>query len=605
MVSFRSKSEVLRFLLAVVVGGCAKDQRLSERQQPEQVSMISSVATGEYAERHEIDANTPAKISKLSIMENVQTLSLLERKGPGPGREGYFPLLEARRRDGQIHNREAPIPVQCYTKTEGESNPCWTCHVNGTYPNLKTDWDLQTTYSFSNEALQNHWSNLFIDRSDAIARIEDNEVLSYIRQDNYAPLREVLEGQTFPTVYRFDLDFHQGFDDEGFALDGSGWRAFIYKPFVGTFWPTNGSTDDVIIRLPEKFRTNQGQPSLEVYKANLALLEASIASDPNIKSADVRWPVEPLNERAAGIDLDGDGRIEPQIEALAGLPDYYVGDAATHRLFRGTYPEGTEFLHSVRYIDPDSPRLISHRMKELRYARKEHETTRRFYFSKYAAEVEEKAEGGLPSFGGSPETGLLNTFGWRLQGYIEDADGRLRLQTLEEHYFCMGCHTSVGVTADSTFALPRKVPGKAGWGYQDLSAIPDVPQIGHDQPETLTYFERVHGGDELRANTEILERFFPKGILDEAEVRRAAPGGDRKLPFLIAPSRERALLLNKAYMALVKTQTFELGRDTVITTLQNVHQKIENGSTGLAEAKKVYNDGTLRLDWTHTDFWKM
>jgi len=80
----------------------------------------------------------------------------------------------------------------------------------------------------------------------------------------------------------------------------------------------------------------------------------------------------------------------------------------------------------------------------------------------------------------------------------------------------MGSHTAIGVTADSTFAFPRKVPG--------------------------------------------------------------APGS---------------------------TNLYGVGRDTIITPLENVQEKIENGSTGLAEANKIYRDGTLRLDWTQTEFWKL
>lgn len=39
----------------------------------------------------------------------------------------------------------------------------------------------------------------------------------------------------------------------------------------------------------------------------------------------------------------------------------------------GLYPLGTEFLHSVRYLQPmdDSSIVLAKRMKELRYARKE------------------------------------------------------------------------------------------------------------------------------------------------------------------------------------------------------------------------------------------
>jgi hypothetical protein len=44
---------------------------------------------------------------------------------------------------------------------------------------------------------------------------------------------------------------------------------------------------------------------------------------------------------------------------------------------------------------------------------------------------------------------------------------------------------------------------------------------------------------------------------------------------LIVPSRERAALLNKAYMALVKEQRFELGRDALIKPPRNVHAQID------------------------------
>ena len=59
-------------------------------------------------------------------------------------------------------------------------------------------------------------------------------------------------------------------------------------------------------------------------------------------------------------------------------------------------------------------------------------------------------------------------------------------------------------------------------------------------------------------------RFVPGGPgteVNEAEVRRAAAGGDRDLAWLLAPSRERALQLDKAYLAIARTQTFEHGRD--------------------------------------------
>lgn len=519
---------------------------------------------------------------------------------PGPNDPNeYDPLDLARRTDRQVANREAVIPPQCYTRTAGVANPCWTCHTASTFPNDMSDWDLQEEYAFSDAGLTNHWSNLFLDLSAEIAAISDQEILDHVRQDNYGPLARAMAAVRDYPGYVPDLDLGSGFDEGGFARDGSGWRAFRYKPFPGTFWPTNGSADDVFIRLSKIFRqAADGSPSPAVYRVNLAIIEASLASAPRIRDADLVWPTEPLNEVAAGLDLDRDGALRPDVTRIVGLPARFAGAARDVAVARGLYPEGTEFLHSVRYLDPDASSMIATRMKELRYARKVEFLDTWAILRAYAEELDHKTRGFLPVFGGSPDIGLRNDFGWQLQGFIEDARGRLRLQTEEEHYYCMGCHTTVGVTADQTFAFPRKVPGGAGWGYQDLAGIPDVPQAGHDAPETLTYFRRVGGGDEFRANDEILARFFPGGALDEAAVRRAAPGGGSDLRALILPSRERALRLDKAYLALVRRQDFTRGRDAMLAPPANVHRVIENGATGLAERGKVYMDGRLQLDWT-------
>ena len=511
----------------------------------------------------------------------------------------YDPLIKAIRSIGQTRNFEAGVPPQCYTKTDAIANPCWTCHVGAQGLNFQNDWSLQEEYAFSDAALTNHWSNLYVDRSAAIAAISDAAMTQYIRTDNYTPLQAALTKVSNYPGYIPDLDFTQGFDDEGFAVDGSKWRAIRYKPFLGTFWPTNGSTDDVFVRLPAPFRTDaDGQPSREIYKINLAIVEAAIATDPSKRTAQSEREVEPINEIVAGIDLDGDGKLSVRTTWIRGLPTHYVGAASNVRVMRYAYPKSIEFLHTVRYIDMDNPALLSTRMKEVRYSRKTMMLDHWALSRAYEREFNEKDEGQLPVYTGSPTVGLRNSFGWQLQGYIEDEAGRLRLQTEEEHRFCMGCHSAVGVTVDQTFTLARKVPGAAGWGHQDLTGIPDVPQLGHDQPEILTYFERVTGGDEFRANDEILDRFFPGGVLDRESVLRAAPGGDQDIRFLIAPSHERAALLNKAYMALVKEQRFELGRDAVIKPTVNVHGIIENGDTELAQSGRVFTDGTLWLDWS-------
>jgi hypothetical protein len=520
-----------------------------------------------------------------------------------PEPPAWDPLAHARAELGKLGNLEAPIPPQCYTKTEGRANPCWVCHAPARFPNAMVDWDLQGSYEFSDEGKTNYWTNLFADRREAVAAISDDEILAWIRSDNYGPLREYLralpEGEY--RGYRPDLDFAAGFDEQGFARDGSEWRAIRYKPFPGAFWPTNGSTDDVLIRLPAALRQDTaGQPSRAVTIANLAILEASMSSDPVIADAKLRWPIEPVDERAAGLDLDGDGELEPEVVELRGLPSHYAGSGKV-RVRRGLYPEGTEFLHSVRYVDPDRDWLAgpsegggaSLRMKELRYSRKVAAPADWTILAAYQAEAEEKAEGNLPRFAGSPLLGMRNAFGWQLQGFIEDAQGRLRVQTEEEHYFCMGCHSNLGVTADQTFAFPRKLPGAEGWRYQDLHGMTDVPQLRHARGEVATYLERALAGDEFRSNPEMLRFLGPDGTLD-----LAALGAVADLHALLMPSRARALLLAKAYLVIVREQSFVRGRDPVIEPLRNVHATITDTSTGLSESERIHLDGTLRLQWS-------
>jgi hypothetical protein len=508
----------------------------------------------------------------------------------------HDPLAVARASLGKLDNREAPIPPQCYTKTEGRANPCWVCHAPARFPNAMVDWDLQAAYSFSDEGKTNAWTSLFVDRRPAIAQISDDEILAWIRVDNYTPLREALAALPEDDYrgYRPDLDFAAGFDERGFARDGSHWRAFRYKPFPGAFWPTNGSADDVLIRLPPAFRTDaEGRESLAVEQANFAILEASMASNPQLLDAAVRWPIEPIDERAAGIDLDGDGELEDEVHELVGLPRRYAGAAAKVRVRRGLYPKGTEFLHSVRYVDPDHGASV--RMKELRYSRRFTELSDAAIYAAYQREAEEKEEGALPEYGGSPLTGLRNAYGWVLQGFIEDRGGQLRVQTEEEQYFCMGCHSNLGITADQSFAFPRKVPGAAGWAYQDLRDIPDVPQIGHARGEIATYLERARAGDEFRSNAEMIARW----LVADGSVNSAALSDAKDIAAIIMPSRERALALAKAYLLIVREQSFARGREPIVEPLANVHRQIVEESTGLSEAKLVYLDGSLRLDWAY------
>jgi len=48
------------------------------------------------------------------------------------------------------------------------------------------DGNLQIAYSFSGLGMKNHWKNLFEDRTDRVANLSDEDILTYINQDNYS-----------------------------------------------------------------------------------------------------------------------------------------------------------------------------------------------------------------------------------------------------------------------------------------------------------------------------------------------------------------------------------------------------------------------------------
>ncbi|MGH8445614.1 MAG: hypothetical protein ACREVL_10115 [Solimonas sp.] len=538
----------------------------------------------------------PASLRRLAVPAIAAALLLLLA---ACGRS-YDPTAEARaeKARARIGNVLAHIPPQCYTQTDGQTdntaNPCWVCHTAKNQLNGADDWQLQAQYQLNPIGRTNHWTNLFVDRRASIAAQGDADTLRYVREDNYAPLRAALKRLPDAQKPRWqpDVDLDWGFADDGFARDGSGWRAYRYKPFPGTFWPTNGAADDAMVRLPADFRRDVlREESMAVYRINLAIVEAAVAV-PDTRADDaLDFPTEPLDERAAGFDLDGDGKLGTA-QRIHALPAHYAGAAAGIAVKRYAYPIGTEFMHGVYYLDPDAPDLRARRMKELRYARKIFQLDDAHLAARYEEDAREQLTGGWPYFGGDAFSGIFSEYGWQLQAYIEQADGRLRLQTREEQMFCMGCHSGAGVTVDGSFSLPRKRPGSAGWGYASLAALPDVPQAGSDEPEYLRYLRRAQGGDEYRANGEMLARWFPDGQLDEARVRAA------DVRTLVLPSRERALLLDKAYRALVGTQDFVHGRDALAEPAAHVHRKIAGAETGLREEDgRVYRDGRLWLDW--------
>jgi len=405
------------------------------------------------------------------------------------------------------YSREAIIPPMCYTDTAGQFNPCYVCHQDAIEgrENVMNDADLQIAYSFSDEGMTNHWKNLFEDRSDRVAAISDEAILDWINTDNYTELKPRLEEAGFSGWIPDLEDLEKGaeaFDEQGFAKDGSLWVAFNYKPLPSTFWPTNGSTDDVMIRLDALYRTNaDGEYSKDIYLANLSILEANFKGKSEISTP-------PIDEKAVGKDLNGDGALGI-INRITDLSQW-VGAAKDHFIDTHLYPAGTEFLHTVRYVNVDDDGFdgVSTRMKEVRYMKKWRAYAKGTLARHYQLEEFEKELGNLPGYAFLGQYGLDNGNGWAIQSFLEGKNGRLRAATYEENLFCMGCHNSVGATIDKTFSFARKVDGAEGWGYINLEGMPDAPNMGELKGEILTYLQRVGGGGEFRSNPEMVERWF-------------------------------------------------------------------------------------------------
>ena len=489
-----------------------------------------------------------------------------------------------------VYNREAVIPPMCYTRTQGENNPCYVCHqdaISGR-ENVMNDADLQEAYSFSDLGMTNHWANLFEDRTEAVAKISDNAIIDWVNQDNYTELAPRLKAANFKGWIP-DLDglalSAEAFDEYGFAKDNSHWVAFNYKPFPSTFWPTNGSTDDVMIRLAEPYRQNdQGEFSLDVYRANLAILEAKIKGFNKISSL-------PVNEAVIGKDLNRDG----QLSIVTDITDVssYVGQASPYFIDDYLYPEGTEFLHTVRYLGfNDAGNVtLSTRMKEVRYMKKWKAYPKATLARYYEEEGYDKEAGHLPGYTLLGDNGLDNDMGWSLQSFIENRQGRLRTATHEENLFCMGCHGSIGSTIDKTFSFARKVDGTQGWRYIDLKNMPDAPTLGDSKGEIATYFERAGGGDEFRSNPEMMQRWFDEnGKVDQQALL------NKDVYDLITPSRGRALELNKAYKVITEQQSFLYGRDATVTPPQNVYHQVDNETAPTLAEDKIY-PWDIRLSW--------
>jgi hypothetical protein len=439
--------------------------------------------------------------------------------------------------------------------------------------------------------LSNHWQNLFVDRRDWVSQISDEAILRYIAQDNYSSLANRLRQQNWqgyiPDLSQFHLAA-AAFDEQGFARDGSAWMAFNYKPLPSTFWPSNGSTDDVAIRLPVSFRQLQQRDNNIIYQLNLALIELNIKQLAQIN-------INPVHEQQLNFDIDGDGQLRSTVTHLTPQTHYF-GDAKAVAVVTQQFPVGTEFLHSVRYIGVDDKKQIHvpTRMKELRYMKKIRELNTDDLDNRYRRERKEKVLGELPSFVDHGEQGRENGMGWLLSGFIEDYDGHLRPQSSEETLACMGCHSAIGTTIDQTFSFARKITGPKGWGYINLHTQWDAPSVTQIEGEIAQYLRRVGGGNEFRENPEMRQRWFDEnGQLKTNAVTQAS------VYELITPSRQRALDLNKAYTHIVRHQSYIFGRDASITPAHNVYREIDESVPPLATEHRLFG-WDIRLNWQAT-----
>lgn len=521
------------------------------------------------------------------------------------------------------------IPPQCYTKTEqkvstGQSvrvhNPCFACHTQSAVPNFNNDGDLQLAYAFRPSMQRNPWTNLFKDFRPAIAKISDKQIQAYIQQSNYQAQGKLLLAERLTSKLPKAWDVNQDgkwngyvpdayfyFDNQGFdhAPNGqlTGWRAFGYRPFMGVFWPTNGSTDDVLIRLSTPFQQDEkGRFSLAVYKLNLAIVEAMI------QRRDV--PIFPVDETQYGVDLNRNGKLDMADKVvyrwapLKGQNMSYVGQAKVFQkagklhLAAGLYPEGTEFLHTVRYIafDKQGDVIWSARMKEVRYARKVAWNT--YFQLRNAAMSEVKEADDFPErlrrVQGNEETGLYNGQGWVYQGFIEDKQGALRPQTYQETLSCIGCHSGIGATTDSSFAFPRKLDEthfQHGWFHASQHSLKNVADKlvevdGKAIGEFANYLLQNHSGNEFRDNSEVEAKFFDKhGQLKQQAKKHL----EKDITYLLWPTQQRAMQLNKAYKVIVDEQSFAKGREAHAAPLnQTVYDLVKAGKiTGVEKPVEV------------------
>ncbi|MCB9678952.1 MAG: hypothetical protein H6737_27875 [Alphaproteobacteria bacterium] len=357
-------------------------------------------------------------------------------------------------------------PPDCYARagTDALKDPCATCHGDA------------RPSGFRDVARENPWTNLFALR---VYTTSDADLDAWVRTSN-AP----------------DAVWDARFDG-----DSDGWRTYRAQPFPG-FFMTNGTVGETRIRLPPAYR-----PDAETYAVNLAVLEAMVRrGDVPLAADEARW----------GVDLDGDGAIGAATRVAfreTGLR--WVGDAPGVPT-PGGFPEGTQLLQVLRYLDPAPPVRMAARIREVRLMER-------------------------------------SATGWRFAGRIEDAEGALRPQSDAEIAMCGGCHGALPVTTDGVFSFGRRT----AWGG-DLTAVGGPDRTMADgRGEYTAWLEQTGAGDTLGVNAEARAKFFGEGR--ELSFEDLA----RDIRVLTLPSADRARELNRVWRAIAEEQSYARGREPV------------------------------------------
>ncbi|TCP60904.1 hypothetical protein EV663_10779 [Rhodovulum bhavnagarense] len=566
--------------------------------------------------------------------------SLIALTGTAPAGDYAAPLIGSYIGREVMPNPYAHIPAQCYIETAGGTqNPCQVCHTDGLanrrFGNNAPQGgaspfigDLTAEYAFAalNHPFQpngsiNPWENTLFPEKLRAAVAEAGhdpaawDMETWIRHDNWSVAAARRPGDArawdsgvrddpfrlFPALSPVDLPADEdGFvrsdrEEGAFFNDGrgwiTGWRSVNFVPH-GIFTPLTGSVSGIYVRLPERFMQDaKGRFDLPTYAANLDLVAAAVSDH--------------LPEDA---------------------PATYLGAAGGDPVQPGLYPIGTEFAHPLHYVDTEAdgtegapgrfPGARADRVKEIRYMYKI-----KAFDPEYAGpEIKEES---APAYASRTEGWIDNGAGWILAGWIEDADGALRAQTPSELVQCVGCHSGhepqretgghatfqsgVGVTIDSTWALPRRLPGDKGWGENTAmgyrapeaegeigrSSWPDPINRAMENGEFAHFLEHVVGvslyGDmpasveEFLAQTIRTENGYsadwPALVTDTAQgyvgaqeqraalLKEVTARGDHLdadgnlAGALLYPTHSAALAAARGYRMVVTTQRYDFGKD--------------------------------------------